>query len=418
MTVELNWHEGDEQGSFAWEPAPAPPPAMPVAPTPAVIARGEAEAQPPSRLKLLLVGMAIGVLLGLLVLAGLLLWRATQGSRLAQRDVEAAAALLVEAQAAGDVQSFAALLDGTDQAWKAQRVAGLRDPASAAPGQWTVDQVRLHGDLAETEITVTADGGAPVRRIVFFRLSDGQWRLAPPAAGVFGAEGETAATHFRVLYREQDQRFVPDVINLAEGAYVALCGELRCAETGRPLDLRLLYDAQAEAPALGSGSVAVASPRLAGWQPDGQPGAAFGQQLVGQIAAHIAQAKAPGASVALVAVVRDWAAAELAGGVSPVDQTLAEALAAGSLLPLDRAWDAVVHSDGDNALARAELASLLRFLHDRWGSDAAGRLLENSSGSFHEMARRAFGIDGQSLQDGWLAWLSGQHTPSPGRVNS
>lgn len=419
MTVELNWHEGDEQSGFAWEPTAAPLP-MTTPPTmaPAAIAREEIEAEPPSRLKLLLVGMAIGITLGLLILAGVLLWRANQGSRLAQRDVEAAAALLVEAQATGDVQSYAGLLDGTDQVWKARRVAGLRDPANPAPGQWAVEQVRLHGDLAETAITVTAGDDTPIQRVVFFRLNEGQWRLAPPAPGIFGGEAETAAPHFRVFYREQDERFVPDIINLAEGAYVALCGELRCAENSRPLDLRLLYDARADAPGLAPGEVTVASPSLAGWQPGGQPGAAFNQQLVSQIAAQLALAAAPDAPAALLQVIGHWAATGLAAETSSIHDTLTRALRAGTLLPLDRAWDAVARGDGDSALARAELVSLLHFLQEMWGSDAAGLLLQHSAGSFDEMARRAFSVEGESLQDGWLAWLTGQHTPAPGRTNS
>jgi hypothetical protein len=419
MTVELNWHEGDEQSGFAWAPATTPlPPSAPAAPAPAAIVRGKAEAEPASRLKLLLLGMAIGIALGLLILAGVLFWRANQGSRLAQRDVAAAAALLVEAQATGDIQGYAGLLDGADQTWKARRVAGLRDPANPGPGQWTVDQVRLHGDLAETDITVTAGDDTPTRRVVFFRLNEGQWRLAPPAPSVFGEEGEAAATHFRVLYRQQDERFVPDVINLAEGAYVALCSELRCIEDSRPLDLRLLYDARADAPGLAPGEVAVASPSLAGWQPDGQPGAAFNQQLVSQIAAQLALATAPDAPPALVQVIGHWAATGLADEVAPIQETLTQALRAGSLLPLDRAWDAVARGNGDSALARAELTSMLHFLQTFWGSDAAGLLLQHSAGSFDEMARRAFDIDGESLQDGWLAWLTGQYTPSPGRTNS
>jgi hypothetical protein len=182
--------------------------------------------------------------------------------------------------------------------------------------------------------------------------------------------------------------------------------------------LRLLYDAQAAAPALTPGTVTVASPSLAGWQPDGQPGAAFRRQLVGQIAAQLALATAPDAPAALLQVIGDWAAADLAGGDAAADETMAAALRAGRLLPLDRAWDAVVRGGGDSALARAQMASLLHFLHSIWGSDAAGLLLQHSAGSFDEMARRAFQVDGESLQDGWLAWLAGQHTPSPGRTNS
>lgn len=416
MTVELNWHEGDEQAGFAWEPdAPRLPSPAPPRTT---VARGQVDVEPPSRFKLLLLGMAIGIALGLLILAGLLLWRANQGSRLAQRDVEAAAARLVEAQATGDVQGYAGLLDGTDQVWKARLVAGLRDPANPGPGQWDVEQVRLYGDLARTDITVTAGAEAPINRTVFFRLSDGQWRLAPPAPGVFGSEVEAAAPHFRVLYREQDERFVPGIINLAEGAYVALCGELHCAEASRPLDLRLLYDARADAPGLAPGEVAVASPSLAGWQPDRQPGAAFRRQLVSQIAAQLALATAPDAPPPLLQVIGDWAAADLADDHLAAKETMAAALRAGSLLPLDQAWDAVVRGDGDRALARAELASLLRFVQSIWGDDAPSLLLQHTDGSFDQMARRAFQVDGRSLQDAWLAWLAGQHTPSPGRTNS
>jgi hypothetical protein len=412
MTVELNWHEGEEQSGVVWDRAADP---LPVAtPTPVAIVQGAAGSTGPSRWQLLLLGATIGIVLGLLVLGALLLWQANQGNQLARQDVAAASALLLEAQAAGDVQRYTELLDGTDQVWKARLVAGLRSTNTAPPGQWVVERVRLQGDLAETEVAVTGDDSHTLRRLVFFRLADGQWRLAPPAPDAFGNEKQTTTPHFRVLYRERDQRFVPGLVNLAEGAYVALCGELRCTTGSRPLDLRLVYDAQAGAPLITPGIVAVASPSLTGWQPDGQPGAAFSQELVRQIAAQLALSKMPATSTALLAVIGDWAAAELAGGLSLVDETLARGLRAESLLPLDRIWDAVVHGNSDDQLFWGGIASVLRFVQSTWGSDAIGLLLEHAYGSLDDMTRRAFQVDSQTFEQMWLAWLLQQPAPVPG----
>lgn len=409
MTVELNWHEGDEHDGVVWEYEAAPLPVA--APRSSAIAQRVSDDSGPSRLQLLLLGAGIGILLGLLALGALLLWQVNQGSQLARQDVTAASALLLEARSAGDVQRYAELLDGTDPIWKARLVAGLRSDNTAPSGQWNVEQVRLQGDLAEAEVRVSVDGVDTLRWLVFFRLAGGQWRLAPPTPAVFGEEQQTTTPHFRILYRERDRRFVPNLVNLAEGAYVALCGELRCA-TDRPLDLRLLYDAQADDPPATPGAVGVASPSLAGWRPDGQPGPAFSQQLVSQMAVQLALAKAPGASPALLAVIGDWAAAELAGG--PSADALAQALQAESLPPLDRTWDAVVHGNSNDRLFWGSIASVLPFVQSAWGSDAIGLLLEYASGSFDSMTRQAFQIDGQTFEMMWLAWLAQQHVPAPG----
>lgn len=412
MTVEMNWHEGDEQAGLAWD-RPAEP--LPVAVTPAAaIAQGRVARRGPSRLTLLLAGMAIGVAIGLAALAALLMWRANQGSQLAQRDVSAAAAQLLEAQAAGDVQRYATLLDSSDPVWKARLVAGLRNPANIPPAQWNVEEVRLDGPLAEAEVTETDDAGGQVRRLVYFHLIDGQWRLAPPEPGFFGAERSTSSPHFRISYRERDQRFVAGLINLAEGAYVALCGELRCSAAGRPLELHLIYDASADLPAPAPGVVAVASPGLLGLRVDGQPGPAFEQQVAGQIAAQLAWLKAPGASTALLQVVHTWAAAEFAGQPDLVDDTLASALQAQQLLPLDRVWDAVVHGNADDRLFLSSMASVLAFVQSAWGNDAVGRLLESASGSLDDMTRRAFQVDSESFERLWLAWLAQQSIPAAG----
>ncbi len=413
MTVELNWHEGDEQDGVVWEHEAA---LLPVAaPRPSAIAQRVRDDSGPSRVQLLLLGVVIGILLGLLALGALLLWRANQGSQLAQQDVTAAAARLLEAQVAGDVQRYAEMLDGADPVWKARLVAGLRSAKATPSGQWNIEQVRLQGDLAEAEVIVSGDDMDTLRRLVFFRLADGQWRLAPPASTSFGDEQQMTTPHFRLFYRERDQRFMASLVNLAEGAYVALCGELRCTG-GRPLDLRLLYDAQADDPPMTPGAVTVASPSLTGWRLDGQPGSAFSQQLIRQVAAQLALSKAPGASPTLLAVIGDWAAVELTGGPAPIDDALASMLQAESLPPLDRAWDAVVHGNSDDRLFWGSMVSVLAFVQSAWGSDAIGLLLEHASGSFDNMTRQAFQIDGQTFEMMWLTWLTQKHAPAPGTL--
>lgn len=415
MTVELNWHEGEEQDGVAWD---QPAERLPLPPSPATtIARATAARPGFSRLTLLLIGVAIGIALGLAVLAALLLVRTNQGGQLAQRDVTAAAAQLLEAQAAGDVQRYAELLDSSDQVWKARLVAGLGAPDKRQPDAWVVEQVRLNGQAAEAEVTVTDESGTTLRRLIYFRLVNGQWRLAPPVPDFFGQEKVATTPHFRISYRERDESLVPGLINLVEGAYVALCGELRCVDSSRLLELRLSYDAAAELPAVTPDALVVATPGLLGLRADGQPGAAFDQQVTGQIAARLTAQKAPGASTALLEVVGDWAAAGLAGSPGLADETLAAALYADSLLPLDRVWNALVHGASADPLAKAELRSVLSFVQSAWGSDAVGRLLENSSGALADMTQQAFQIDDQAFQEQWLAWLVQQTLPTPGNAN-
>jgi hypothetical protein len=411
MTVELNWHEGDDQAGVVWEHEAAP---LPVAlPRPAAIAEQVRDDSGPSRVQLMLLGAGIGIVLGLLALGALLLWRANEGNQLARQDVAAAAASLLEAQAAGDVQRYAALLDSSDQAWKARLVAGLRHPDRPQPVDLTIERVRLNGNLAEAQV-VEFSGDEPLRRVAFFRLAEGQWRLAPPAPAVFGAEQQASTTHFRIHYRQQDQRFLPALTNLAEGTYVALCGELRCTAGSRPLELRLLYDAQADNPPLTPGVVAVASPSLAGWQANGEPAVLFSQRLAGQIAMQMAAQKAPRASDTLLELVGAWAMEQPANGRAAMDDALATMDPIQGLMSLERAWAAVVRRNSNDWLARTEIGSVLRFAQNTWGSDAVGRLLENTSGSFNEMTRRAFQVDGPTFQQMWLVWLAQQQTPEPG----
>lgn len=411
MSVELNWHEGEDQSSVIWETAADPLPVA--APAPRVIARGTAAQSEPSRLQLLLLGAGIGVALGLVVLAALVLWRVNYGSQLARRDVAAATALLLEAQAAGDVQRFAGLLDSSDQVWKARLVAGLRHPDQRPLAAVNVEKVRLLGDLAEAEV-VQGSGDSALRRLLFFRLVDGQWRLAPAAPAAFGEEKQATTTHFRIHYRQRDERFLPALINLAEGSYVALCGDLRCPDSSRLLDLRLIYDGRAGTPAMLSDAVVVPSPSLAGWDAGKKPSGQFNQQVAGQIAMQIAAAKAPNASSSLLEVIGAWAMEEPANGRTSMDDALSGMDPLQRLMSLDRAWAAVARRNSNDWLARAEIGSVLRFAQSAWGSDAVGRLLEYSAGSFDEMTRQAFQVDGQTFHQMWLVWLAQQTTPMPG----
>jgi hypothetical protein len=410
MTVELNWHEGDEQDDIFWRHEAEPLPVA--APRSAPIVQAATSEDAPSRLRLLLLGAAIGVVMGLLVLGALLLWRAHQGNQLARQDLTATTALLLEAQNAGDVQRYADLLDPSDEVWKARLVAGLRHPDQRMPVALTIERVRLLGDLAEAEVVEA--GGDGLSRLIHFRLAEGQWRLAPPTPAAFGEEKQAETTNFRIIYRERDQRFLPALIDLAEGTYVALCGELRCSSGSRLLDLRLAYDAQADDPPVSPGAVIVASPGLAGWQPNGQPGVLFNQRLAGQIAMQLAALKAPLASDSLLELIGAWAMEEPVNGRSPMDDALASMDPIQGLISLDRAWAAVVRRNSNDWLAQAEISSLLRFVQSTWGSDAVGLLLENAAGSFGEMTRRAFQIDGPAFQRLWLAWLAQQQPPPPG----
>jgi hypothetical protein len=160
--------------------------------------------------------------------------------------------------------------------------------------------------------------------------------------------------------------------------------------------------------------VIVASPSLSGWQPNDQPGVLFNQRLAGQIAMQLAALKAPRASDSLLELIGAWAMEAPGSGRSPMDDALASMDPNQGLMSLDRAWAAVARRNSNDWLARAEIGSVLRFVQSTWGSDAVGLLLENASGSFGEMTRRAFQVDGPVFQQLWLAWLAQQEPPPPG----
>lgn len=410
MSIEMNWHEGDEHPGITWEGDAEP--------LPGVVKSGRIIATAPAtapRLPLPSRRVLVAVLGGLLVVAvaafAVLAWRVNQGNALAQRDLDATVQEWVAARRDGDRPRLAALLDASDPVWAEATAAALTGAdAPAVPQAVTVEKVWLDGQRAAAELVETGANGQTVRKIGFFRLNDGQWQVAAPWSEFFGAERSVESPHFHITYRRRDQPFVDTVINLAEGAYVSLCGELRCAPDLRPLDLQLIYAPDTPGPPF-LYRVGVTSPSLLGLLADDRPSAAFHQEVVRQTAQALAAIKAPGSSMGLQQVIGDWAAVELAGGDGAGNAVLAEALQAGALLSLEQVWRAVALDEGVDPLARAQMGSVVAFVQEMWGADAVGRLLENSAESFAQMTQQSFGVAPDEFQARWLDWLTRDSAP-------
>ena len=267
--------------------------------------------------------------------------------------------------------------------------------------------MELEGPVALATIKETGADGAQLHKLAFFRLTDGQWRLSPPQPDRFGPTIAKDSPHFRITVRQRDERFLPDLVNLAEGAYVTLCGELRCRPAGQPLNLLLAYDIAGTQLEPAAGEISVPSPWLTGRTPDGLPAAAFEQELVRQLAVHLATDKAPDTPPAVLQAIGDWAAAELAGAPVPGDGTLLPALQNGSLLPLDVVWrQANSQPHVANPLVSAQLHTMLAFAQATLVDDAVGRLLEAGPGPLPVVLQRAFGLDATTFAADWLRWVS------------
>lgn len=413
MTIELDWHEGDEHPDAAWDSPAEPTPFAPERPQ--TIAKGM---RPHSRLRLpglRWLVIAVGVLLLITALvAGVLLWQAGQGSELARQDIEATIKLLATARQDGDRQLYGDLLDASDPVWREQllqkQAAGQEQP----PAALAVESVQLAGSRATAEVLETQADGRVLRKLAFFNLDDGRWRLAAPRAADFGPKASKDSPHFRVDYRQRDESLAGYLVNLAEGAYVTLCGELRCRGANRPLTLRVEYEAGTR-PEPRAGEILVPSPWLVGIDQSGQPDALLYQELARQLARQLAQAKAPEAPAGLLQAIGAWAASDLAGAAAPGAEALQGALQSGNLLPLAAAWEeAVLNDDPAAALATGQVQSMLAYLQARVASDAIGRLLEASPGALDQILRRAWDVDLASFQEQWLLWLGADLVDPPG----
>ena len=177
MTIELDWHEGDESPGVTWESAPEP---LPNAPTPpATIARGHrAQGGAPGWVPRFLVSVLAGLVLGAVILAGVLVWRSERGNEQARQDVAIAATLVLDAWKNHDILLYSDLLDSSDPVWKSRMVAGLR--SMPPPEAITVDALTLDGPVAVAEVTEMSADGVALQEVGL--LSPDERPMAPVTA--------------------------------------------------------------------------------------------------------------------------------------------------------------------------------------------------------------------------------------------
>lgn len=403
MSVELNWREGEEPDDLVWDEVDAT-----TAAEPARTIISDARPRPGRSRTLLpfLLAVLAGILIGSAALAAFLIVRANQSNELARQDVQAAVALLLAAQASGDVNGYAQMLDPNVTTWRVGQIAGLRGAAPAALHA-EVQSVRLQDDLAMAELIETpADGGETATRTAFFRLHSGRWLLTAPVAAMFGAPMQQASPHFMIDYRKTDKPAIHTVVDLAEGSYVALCGELRCWTSERPIPLALVYE---DDPAANDTGLQVPSPRLIGVDDAGQPGEAFQNELTGALAIYLTADRFPETTPALQSAVGEWAVDDLTALPSPQIEDLRQAARRDNLLSLDEAWHTVVIQNRGGPLELTQVASLISFARETFGSGAVARLLAAAPAELPaelpDVLRRAFDVSYDDFNAGWQEWL-------------
>ena len=397
MTVEMDWREGDQAGDVAWDPSVTPV-AVPAGPNPAgvIVVAGGAAPRRASGWTRFLLAMLAGALIGAVVLGVLLFQRVDAGNERIRQDVELTVGLLLDAQQSGDVRGYADLLDAGSQIWRTETIMAL-DP-DTAPLTAAVQAVEMQGDLAVATIVEQGTANSPaLTRTAFFRLSDGQWLLTPPQADTFGELRERATSHFLISYRQADEPAMDAVVDLAEGAYLILCSELRCAPARAPMRLALSYD--------GQDLLALRSPSLSGIGQSSRPGPAFEGALAGAIARQMAAEK--GATTPVLAdAVADWSAAGLAGVWSPEMKRLQGAQHQPGAARLEPAWQTIALRGAFAPSEQAVVASVLIYAQQTYGSDAVARILEAGQRPFGEVVQRAFAVPQDSFEVGWLRWLN------------
>lgn len=399
MSVELNWREGEEPDDLVWGEADAL-----TAAEPARTIVSDARPRPGRSRTLLpfLLAVLAGILIGGAALAAFIAVRAKQSNELARQDVQATLALLLDAQTAGDVNGYAQLLDPNAHVWRVGQIAGLR--LASPPAQHTqVQSVRLQGDLAMAELIETAaDGDATARRTAFFRLQGGRWLLTAPVAAMFGAPMQQVSPHFTIDYRKADQPAIATLVDLAEGSYVALCGELRCWASQRPIPLTLAYE---DGPVADDAGLRVLAPRLIGVDARGQPGEAFQRQLTSALAIYLTADRFPESAPVLRSAVAEWAVDDLAASPSPQMEALRQAARRNNLLALDEAWQTVAIGNRGGPLEVTQVASLISFAQETFGSGAVARLLAAAPAALPDALRRVYGVSYDDFNAGWQEWL-------------
>lgn len=412
MSIELDWHEGEDHPGVAWQPETEAPFELSTRGGTIATDRGARRGLPlPVGPWLLVLFMLLAFLLAF---GGAVLWNASQGVERARRDVDAVVQEVLEARRQGHRELLSAVLDRRDPIWH-DRVLNTMDAGTPGglPRSIKVEEIELDGYRAVAALQETSDDGSTVQRLGFFRLYGGQWHLSQPWPEAMGDERVATTPHLRIIYRQRDEPYVRDLANLAESTYREVCAELGCPQDGRALSLWVHYAGSLSEEQRAAG-IFLPPPSLTSIVATGSMGeGSLRQELVRQLAVQITQDKTPEAAPSFWQAIGDWAASDLAGATLPGLSALQDYLQAGNPpLPLDMVWREIVH-DGNaaNGLASAQMRIFFSFVRSVAGTDALMALVESGHQPFHEIAGSVFATDLGSLENEWRAWLDARPWP-------
>lgn len=150
----------------------------------------------------------LGAFLALLLLAGLVAWRAQQGQRAARADLQRLVEQEVTALQARQLDLFLSFLDGTPLPWRHYHEANFPREAAwyaaRAGARPLVQSVRLEGERAVAEVLLT-DGRHSWRGTWYFQRLDGRWRHTAPPAEFWGATQTLEAPHLSLSAADPDR---------------------------------------------------------------------------------------------------------------------------------------------------------------------------------------------------------------------
>ena len=203
MGVEFRWQAGDVKDVLP-EPEPAPRPWLGVG--------GR---------------WLLGTLVALVVLGGLVAWRAKSGERAARQDLQRVVEQEVAALKAGQLEVLTSLLTGTPLYWRRYHEANFSRESAwyATRGTASVRVERVRLEPGRAEAVIVLDDSQQTRRGTWYYVRVGEyWRHGPPPVDSWGETKTVEAPHVSVRAAGLDLDLVEDLAGELEALYAGLLG--------------------------------------------------------------------------------------------------------------------------------------------------------------------------------------------------